>query len=793
MRRLRPLIFFACLLFAAPAALAQGPHQLDLPGGRLGDAVVALGRQAGVSIGITDPALAARRVAPVRGRYTVNQALALLLRDSDGRYLQYDRTTFRIVRRPTPRPRWAQRAPTPAVAGHPVQQDHGEPLVGEGEDLVVTGARLPVTLASYPGSAEIVRDDDPALAGVPGSEALVARLPEVSSTHLGPGRNKLFIRGLADSSFNGPTQATVGQYLGETRVNYNAPDPDLRLYDIDRIEVLQGPQGTLYGAGSLGGIIRVLPNAPRVEGFEGSASLGASATLHGEPGADAAATLNLPLIPDRLALRVTGYGVTEGGYIDDTLRRVDDVNRVTAVGSRLGLRLVSPDEWTIDVSATGQRISGDDGQFADRDAPPLTRRSAIEQPFRSDYMLADLVVSKEWGDTRFVTALGYVNQRLFERYDATRFGMEAQLFEQDTRVTLLSAESRLSGGVSPGLAWLIGASVISNDAEQRRFAGPVDAPVAMPGVSNRILEAAGFGQLSVTPIADLAVTAGGRLTHSSLSGESLGVELRVLQPLFGPQASRNETAFLPSLSVAWTPRSDLVLFARYEESFRPGGLSVAGDFIRRFRNDTVSAWEAGIRYGGRGAPVSAALSLAYTNWDDIQADTIGLDGFPTTANIGNGHIVTLDFRLGWRPLPGLNLEIAAVANDSEVTNPNPNIDITTNAPLPNVADLSARVGADYRTAIGTGTELVLTSTARYVGHSRLGIGPILGVEQGGWLDIGLGARIERGGQAFSLTVTNLLDQAGNRFAFGSPFTLVENPQVTPMRPLTVRLGWQTAF
>ena len=794
MRRLRPLLFFACLLFAAPAALAQGPHQLDLPGGRLGDAVVALGRQAGVSIGITDPALAARRVPPVRGRYTVNQALDLLLQDSDGRYLQYDRTTFRIVRRPLPQPRWAQRPPIPAVASHPVQQDYAEPLVGEGEDLIVTGARLPVTLASYPGSAEIVRGDDLALqSGLLGSDALVARLPEVSSTHLGPGRNKLFIRGLADSSFNGPTQATVGQYLGETRLNYNAPDPDLRLYDIDRIEVLQGPQGTLYGAGSLGGIIRVMPNSPRVEGFEGSASIGASATLHGEPGADAAGTLNLPLAADRLALRVTGYAVTEGGYIDDTLRRRDDVNRVTAVGGRLGLRLVSPDDWTVDVSATGQQIRGDDGQFADRDAPPLTRRSAIDQPFRSDYLLADLVVSREWGDTRFVTALGYVNQRLFERYDATRFGMDPQMFEQDTRVTLLSAESRLSGGAAPGLAWLVGASVISNDAEQRRFTGSVDRPEAMPGVANRILEAAGFGQVSVTPLPTVTVTAGGRLTHSSLSGESLGLALRVLQPLFGPQASRNETAFLPSLSVAWTPQRDLVLFARYEESFRPGGLSVAGDFIRRFRNDTVSAWEAGIRYGARGAPVSASLSLAYTNWDDIQADTIGLDGFPTTANIGNGHIVTLDFRLGWRPLPGLNLEVAAVANDSEVTNPNPNIDITANAALPNVADLSGRVAADYRTAIGPGTELVLTSQARYIGHSRLGIGPILGVEQGGWLDIGLGARIERGDQAWSLTVTNLLDQAGNRFAFGSPFTLVENPQVTPMRPLTVRLGWQVAF
>ncbi|WP_163278767.1 Plug domain-containing protein, partial [Enterobacter hormaechei] len=74
------------------------------------------------------------------------------------------------------------------------------------------------------------------------------RVASLASTHLGPGRNKLFIRGIADSSFVGPTQATVGQYWGNSRITYSAPDPDLKLYDIGRVEVLEGPQGTLYGA-----------------------------------------------------------------------------------------------------------------------------------------------------------------------------------------------------------------------------------------------------------------------------------------------------------------------------------------------------------------------------------------------------------------------------------------------------------------------------------------------------------------------------------------------------------------
>src|SRR3546814_5101990 len=93
-------------------------------------------------------------------------------------------------------------------------------------------------------------------------DSILSRTASVSSTHLGPGRNKLFIRGIADSSFTGPTQSTVGQYFGDIRLSYNAPDPDLRLYDIDNVEILEGPQGTLYGAGSLGGIIPVRSESP---------------------------------------------------------------------------------------------------------------------------------------------------------------------------------------------------------------------------------------------------------------------------------------------------------------------------------------------------------------------------------------------------------------------------------------------------------------------------------------------------------------------------------------------------
>jgi iron complex outermembrane recepter protein len=809
----------ALAVAGTPAALAAQNRELSLPGGRLGDAIVALGRQAGVSIGVTDPSLAASRVPAVRGRMNVEQALARLLADSDARFVRVGPGSYRIVRRPPrPRPplRIARRPVTPAVTLA------AAPTPAEEQAVLVVGARRPVSLSAYPGGVEIVDGDDPELASAPrGSEALIARLPGLASTHLGPGRNKLFIRGIADSSFSGPTQATAGQYLGETRLNYNAPDPDLRLFDIDRVEILEGPQGTLYGAGSLGGVIRVMPNRPRTDVAGGTLSVGVTATRHGDPGGDVAGVLNVPLVEGRLGLRIVGYGAQDGGYIDDSLRGRDDVNRVRTYGGRAALRLETESGWTFDASASGQRIRGRDGQYADRGAPPLTRESAIAQPFGSDYLLADLVVSRDWGRTRFTTAFGWVHHDIDELYDSTVFNLPPQLYAQHTRVRLLSAESRLSGQTGGGISWVVGTSIMSNRSRQRRMAGAVVDPEQLAGVENRIEELALFGEASLALSPDLTITVGARFSQSHLSGRSLDTAALVLQPLFGSidaaraaDASRKESAFLPSVALAWEAAPRLLVFARYQESFRPGGLAVEGNvfrvtelgaptgmvtpagdmFIRRFRNDNLSSLEAGLRYGRSGAGAfDVSASFSYTRWEDIQADTVSLFGFPTTTNIGDGRIYTFEMRAGWRPLPGLSLEAALLANDSLVVDPFPGIVLQPNSPLPNVADIGARGAVDYQMALAPDLDLRLGGSIRYVGDSVLGIGPILGEKQGKVTDISVGARLEHGPHAFTLNVTNLLDEVGNRFAMGSPFTLIENPQVTPLRPRSVRIGWQFVF
>jgi outer membrane receptor protein involved in Fe transport len=167
-----------------------------------------------------------------------------------------------------------------------VQPPAPPPVTIAQSDILVSASKQALGIDRYPGSVKVITTDRGWLAenAAAGTGAIARLLPILASTNLGDGRDKLFIRGIADSSFNGPTQSTVGEYLGDIRLNYNAPDPNLNLYDMSRVEVLVGPQGTLYGAGTLGGIIRFVPNPPDSHALSATASAGVSGTQSGGPG-----------------------------------------------------------------------------------------------------------------------------------------------------------------------------------------------------------------------------------------------------------------------------------------------------------------------------------------------------------------------------------------------------------------------------------------------------------------------------------------------------------------------------
>lgn len=795
MSRTLALLFAAApLCLPVPATAAEEPV-FDVPGGSLSRALPIFSRQAGVSISVADADLWQGRVKPVRGRMSIETAIGRMLAGTGARAVRVSTTSWRIERRPPP-PRAARPATAPPRTAPPVENDL---VATPDESIVVTASKTDTPLSHFAGVATRLDGGDLAFGGERGMESILSRVATVSSTHLGAGRNKLFIRGIADSSFTGPTQATVGQYLGDIRLSYNAPDPDLRLYDVDSVEILEGPQGTLYGAGSLGGIIRVLPRAPDPRATDVQAIAGVSLTQHGDPGGDIAAIANMPVGNDGHALRLVGYMLTEGGYIDNPLRGQDDVNRVHIRGGRGTFRLDAGDNWTVDLGGVYQAITSDDAQYADRGAPPLIRNSLVEQGATARYGLGTLVVAKDWDSLHFQSSNAIVSHRLFERFDASRPGDPPRILDQHNATRMIASETRLSRPFHDGLGWVLGGSVIDNRTRQQREFGQASLLAALTGVTNRITEFTGYGEATVELLPRLVASGGLRLSHARLGGGGEDVPMAVALAGRAITAHRTETDLLPSFSLLATPLRDVALYVRYQEGFRPGGLAVDRNFVRRFRNDQVRTWEGGVRFGERGqTPFDANISLSHSRWRDIQADFIDGDGFPTTANIGDGRITSLSGALAVRPVPALSLELGAVYNHSKVDDLSPQIALIAKAAparlgrIPNVASHAVRGAFTYVAPVGD-QGLRVNGWAQYVGPSRLGIGPILGEGQGDYVDTGLAMRLGNVRRGLSLTLTNLLDARGNRFSLGTPFVEGGSGYLTPLRPRTLRIAIDVTY
>jgi outer membrane receptor protein involved in Fe transport len=774
-------------LAAAPAT-AAGEVSFDIPAGTLAQSLVALGSQAHVTIVANDPALSRLRSRAVRGRMSARAALRRLLAGSGYSFVEVAPGAIRIVvatqrHRAKPRPAPAP-APQPAVA--PPQPP---------QEIVVTASKQGVLLADLPATARIVdlSTEEGARHGSRGSEAIVSRLPMLASTSLGPGRNKIYIRGIADSSFNGPSQSIVGQYLGDVRLTFNAPDPDLRLYDMRSVELLEGPQGTLYGSGSLGGILRLVPNPPDLDSFGGMISGGLAATRHGAASGDSAVTLNLPLAQGRLGLRAVGYSVSEGGWIDDLGRGARDVNRTKIRGGRATLLYAPGGGWTIEAGGVAQLIGGRDGQYAERGLPPLTRSSHVRQPFDNDYLLGELTLRRRWNGLELVSATNVVDHSLDSRFDATGgFGIAGvQAFGEDVHIRMIAHETRLSRSGEGGKGWIAGFSLVRDSSRTERTLGPPGAPAPQTGVRTTVDEGALFGQASFGLAPGIVLTAGGRATWSRNAGSLLRVPDREEN-----EPTRTGFRFSPTLALSWRPSARFLLYARYQDAYRAGGLAVAPagpQAAQRFESDELGSAEAGVRFGSPAGPFSADLAVSYTRWTDIQADLIDRSGLPFTTNIGSGRIYALEGHATWRPASWIALDAAAFLADSALHSPAPAFAAADERSLPNIAEAGARAGLRLERPLGGSARIGLDASLRYVGRSRLGIGAPLDIPQGDYSAGDVGLRLGLGRFGISLDVENVTDVRGNRFSYGNPFTVGNRTQITPLRPRTVRLGVDLDF
>ena len=784
----------AAIVCAAATCPAHAAEKIlfDVPSGPLNVALISFSTQAGVSIETGDPALRSVRVTGLSGRFTLREGLGRLLNGTGYEFRISRGNVVRVLRKPThraqqavPDRRTAATSPFPQLPVH---------LPPPPEEIIVTASKQDVALADYPGAFDVASFDEAQSlhSGSGGSEVLLRELPNLASTNLGSGRNKIFIRGIADSSFNGQLQSTASQYFGESRLTYSAPDPDLALYDIEKVEVVEGPQGTLYGAGSLGGVIRIMPRLPVIGAYSasGTAAIGVTGK---NLGGDGAMVANIP-IGGRAAVRIVGSRIVRPGYIDDVGRGLSDVNRTSVLGVRATFRMEFNAGLSIDAGIVSQDTGSKDGQYTD--GPPssaLTRRSFVAQPFDNDYRLMFGTLRADLGFGTLVSNTSYTYHPIDTVYDATSPDAPIPtIFEEAMRVKLLTHETRISGSTDWISSWVSGFSFAHNVNHIDRFLGPEDTLAMISTVESETLDAALFGEATLPVWRHVSITAGGRLSlfarfdEFSIQSGSASVE-----------PTRPQARFLPTAALSWKRSRGMIAYLRYQEGYRPGAeqLTGSGDQaeVTRFQPDAVRTSEIGMRFGtGAGSRLSGGLSYAYSRWSRVQADLVTSSGFPYVANLGSAQVHYLSANLGWKATAELSFEVSGFYTTSHLDRPTSEFEADMERNLPNVADSGSRLTGRFERWIGD-AKMTLDGSVGYIGTSYLGVGAPFDISQGDYFDTAIGARAEFGRWGLSLDIDNLLDSRANRFSYGNPFSVADGNQRTPLRPRTVRIGIDARF
>lgn len=797
-RRWALVISLACVAGWASTAVAAQPRvTFDIPAKPLKSALIDFAVQAGASISTQAAAGCAPTSRPLKGRYALQDGLTRLLKDTGCGFRLVDSGAIEIIRLP------------PKKATRVVVAESPSPAALVDELVVVANQRLtPADRLAYAVSG--MDGQKLAAQGLRDARDLALAVPSMTVTNLGPGRDKILLRGLSDGPLTGRTQSMVGLYLDDTRLTYNAPNPDLLLIDMARVEVLRGPQGALYGSGSLGGVLHLVSQQPQPDRFEAWAEGLVATTRGGAPSTSVSGMVNLPILADRGAIRLVLYREQLGGYIDDAGLNLTHVNRTRRAGGRLNVKLDLPSGWSMTAGGTAQFINSDDSQYALASEGPYTRRNRLREPHDNDFAEAHLNVRGSLGRVQARWTVSAVDHDITSRYDASPAPPVALLpgpaaYDDDDRTHSLVTEGSLAAADDDRFQWLVGTFLARTrqdiDLQLTRLA---DAPLAALSETRRdtLDEAALYGEATLPLGRTFKATFGGRLFTSKTRVNSLTSTPAGRVAAFNGTLERS--GFAPKLVLSYAPSDTALIYLQAAEGYRSGGFNTTGppgqvfstggqtEPGRLYNGDELWSLEAGgktVLLDGRVRLRAAAFMVS---WKDIQSDELLASGLPFTANIGDGRNLGLELEGGYR-LGRLQLGANMLWNAPELEKANPAFPARGDLNLAGVPHQAGGLTAHYDRPLGPDLSLTLDGRYAYVGHSHLTFDAATAPRMGGYATGRLALGLSTPRWTTSLAVDNPTNERSDTFAYGNPFSLRTTAQRTPLRPRTVSLSIRATY
>lgn len=629
-------------------------------------------------------------------------------------------------------------APTPTPPESNTRAATGEATT---ERVVVTANKREEDVREVPAS--ITAFDDVELENLHATDLsdYAAYIPGLQVNSSGsPGKTSIALRGIAALS----SGSTVGTYIDETPVgssglyqSANFFQLDLLPYDIRRVEVLRGPQGTLYGANSIGGLIKYVTLDPSLSSREFHIGGGLDGIENaGDPGWDVHAVGNVPLVQDELALRVSYARNELPGFIDNVANGADGINDATQETGHVAVLWKPIESISVRLSAFGQRIESDNSAIVRLD--PVTERPIygdlknrvdVDEPFKKEIGLISLTVDVDLGWATITSASAYSDITTDQRSDVTAFYGQAPLLLEvgpaglsgfDAGLTLqkFSQELRLTSRGDGSFLWQLGAFYTYEDANQTQFLflNQLDgtpypglallADIALPSTYE---EEAIFGNATYKFTDKISLGAGLRYSHNDQTF-SQNFNGGALIPLGKTPGKSSEDVVNFMVTPQFKPWKDGLLYARIASGYQPGGPNVALPGVPpSVASSTLLSYEAGLKSDFVDHRIVFDVTGFHLEWTDIQIPAV-VDNLGYLANGGEATSNGVELSLGFRPIAGLQLGLSGSYTDSTFDNDTPSLSAEAGDRLPNIPQWQGSITADYYFPLwGARTESVAAS------------------------------------------------------------------------------------
>lgn len=599
------------------------------------------------------------------------------------------------------------------------------------EEVVVTAQKRSENLQDVPVSITAIGAERLDQLQVSDMSDYMKFLPNVSIQTPAPGFSRIYMRGVAsgeNSNHSGPLPS-VAVYLDEQPVTTITGPLDIHVYDIERVEVLSGPQGTLYGASSQAGTIRIITKKPSTAGFEASYDLEVNKIAHGDAGYGFEGMVNQPL-GDNIAVRLVGWALHDGGYIDNvegsmtyptgpvTVRNTalakDDYNDVDTYGARAALKIDLDDNWTISPSIIAQRTEADgnfsydpgkgklkvsrfrpesgDDRWAQVAATIQGKVANLDVTYAGAHLNRWINGQSDYSDYSFFydTLFGYGAYWLDDagrNIDISQYIQSKDVFTKTSHEFRVStpAENRLK--LTAGLFY----QRQEHNIQQRYKIDRLSSDIEVTGWADTIWltkqlridrDLAAFADVSFKLTDQLTLNGGIRhftsknslegffgygRGYSSRTGEAACFDATRIQgsPCTNLDAVTKDTGETYRVNLQYDVTDDVMVYGTYSEGYRPGGVNRRGG--GPYEPDFLKNLEFGWKTSWLGNSLRWNGAVFSEKWNDYQFSFLGQNGLTIIANGGKAKMKGLETDLSWRVTEGLTLTGAAAFTDAKLS------------------------------------------------------------------------------------------------------------------------------